>query len=407
MKTCLYPNGNSNARSASVALRIVAVGLALLFHGVITGGGTAIAQDLRNNILYSRKTAPYGKIWANDLNGNDSVLVASGAFANMNAAGTHLLYLDNTDVINPAAAYFNSKLYRYDVVTDSSYLLYDATGTYIVGNDFLDIDSSYVYSFYCGIYKSPFNGSSSTVISMADCFDDGPDLRQQDSMVVVHNVSAARLFVFKYDGSARYPVPNVYGRAVFPMWSNDGNWILYGMQHPSGSGMFNFYKIKANGDSLTKLTFQDSIITPAFSSNAAWSPDGDYIVAAGNYQGRSGLLRIAADGSGQMDTLATVPGDDINWISVGTNVNLHAVTGLTSPETVPLQFYPNPAGDRIYFTGLSAVVDVYDITGARVCTVFPDKMNSWDVSTLPAGLYLLRSTGIRDSIATARVLIVH
>ncbi len=81
----------------------------------------------------------------------------------------------------------------------------------------------------------------------------------------------------------------IYAYACSPRWSPDGNWLVFYTGWET-----NIYKIKANGDSLTKLTFDGGNTYPQ------WCPNGQKIAYTGIYPsgGSSyGIYYMNIDGS--------------------------------------------------------------------------------------------------------------
>lgn len=80
----------------------------------------------------------------------------------------------------------------------------------------------------------------------------------------------------------------------YPAWSPNGQWIVFYHNH-------HIWKRKANGDSLTQLTFEGRNYHPS------WSPDGKWIAYDSNMEDRNefyAIKRIKPDGNG--NTLVSV-----------------------------------------------------------------------------------------------------
>lgn len=93
--------------------------------------------------------------------------------------------------------------------------------------------------------------------------------------------------------------------------------ILFGRSNSTYSpadyalNVVNYFKIKQNGDSLTKLTWNAPNDMATFTGNPIWTDNGESFIAAGTLNGRYGLMEIAADGSMYADTIPTALGGPI------------------------------------------------------------------------------------------------
>lgn len=298
-------------------------------------------QSLSDKVIYSRADEPHGSIWINDGSGMDSMLFSNGQAPKIAASGNHFLYMKNTSPSNFA---YGGQWMRWDAATWNDTLLFN-NPDYIVGYDFLESDSSYVISYQCGVYHDQFNGTYINTVTTSSCYDDGPDIRQSDSLVVFHNVLAS-LRTVKLDGTSFAAIPNTTSYDVWPVWSPDGHWILFGRYNNVNPARFvNFYKIKANGDSLTALTFNSETDSGKYTCMGAWTADGKRFVTAGYFNGSYGLLNIHADGSGITNTIYTSPGTEINFISASGGLNVPVPTGGTPLENI-MSLFPNPSDGR-------------------------------------------------------------
>ncbi|MCB9170000.1 MAG: T9SS type A sorting domain-containing protein [Flavobacteriales bacterium] len=369
-----------------------------------SGALLAQAQDVAGRLIYDRATPPNGAVWLNDGNGTDSLYFTNGNLVRVDQSGRFIFYMQNTPLGNEA---FGGTWMRHDVADGSDHLLYSGGADYTVGYDMLETDSALVVSYSCAIYRTHFDGAQSTVITQQSCYDDGPALRQADSMIVFHNTQA-QMYLMHMDGSGRTTVPNTQSRDVWPTWSPDGQWILFGRLDDNYEGFRNYYKIKPNGDSLTVLTPYDPMDTAHFTSNAVWSSDGLAIICAGPRNGQNGLIAYMADGSFAHMPLYTVPGDPIHFISGMADITV--VDGVTDPApTAGPRCWPTPADATVHLSwDRSGPCDLvlYDEQGRTVQqNTVTGPMADVDVQALPPGMYLarLRSTDGRWTGA-ARVL---
>lgn len=102
----------------------------------------------------------------------------------------------------------------------------------------------------------------------------------------------------------RVLVPHPFGFAYDPTFSPDGHWVAFSME-----GVI--YKIKINGDSITKLTKGSSDFLPG------WSPDGNLIVYF-RAAGPQGEIRLT-DKDGSFDSML-LPGIYPNWSNDGERI---------------------------------------------------------------------------------------
>ena len=221
------------------------------------------AQNLSNSILYSRNTLPNGSVWLNDGNGMDTMLFLNGCAPKISDNGQHFLYMKNTVPVNWA---YGGQWTRHDMLSNSDVTLFN-NSDYIVGYDFLNADSSIAVSYSCGLYYKNFNGVGISTIPGVNCYDDGPDIRQSDSMMVWHNIQT-NIYIEKLPSGGVVSVPNTNGNSVWPVWSPDGNWILFCTNNNliPEKRLVNLFKIKANGDSLTQLTFNNPTDTGIYTA---------------------------------------------------------------------------------------------------------------------------------------------
>jgi hypothetical protein len=300
------------------------------------------AQSYADRIIYNRETPDYGTVWINDGLGSETLLLAEGNLAKVDKNGRHLAYLAHTYVGNEASG---GSWNRLDAVDGSDHFLF-SSGDYLIGYDMLSGDSSYVISYGCGLGRYSFNGAFMDEIINMDCFDDAPDVRDSDNLIVFHNINLG-LHTLHLDGTQRTLIPNTGTHDVWPVWSPDGAWILFGKQNSTRTGILNFYRIKANGDSLTAITFNDENDSAHYTSNAVWNGDGHSIICAGHRQNSSyGLMVIADNGVGTEYAIATSPGDRINYVTLAGQI---VVPNGINDHTHATEFnvWPVPSHDQV------------------------------------------------------------
>jgi len=104
-------------------------------------------------------------------------------------------------------------------------------------------------------------------------------------------------------------------------------------------------------------------------------------------------------------TAIVAPFIDFNSGTVDANITYCVL--VSAEETTSLEFsvYPNPSSSIITVSGLtSGEVDIYDVTGRVVYSAALAQKTSIDVSSLPAGTYLLRM--VQDNNITSRPLVI-
>lgn len=370
----------------------------LALHGLLA------AQPLPGRLIYSRGSEPNGAIWLNDGLGHDSLFLADGQEAKIDDSGRYIFFLQGTSLTNP---FYEGTWMRYSTVTGSTVPLMASTD-YLIGYDLVQEDSSEIVSYYCSIAHDDFDGAYISTVSDGSCYDDAPDL-SADLQVVFHNAQAS-LFTVELDGTGRTAIPNTTPKDSWPAWSPDGRWILFGRGHDQlpGAGRFgsvNFYKVKADGDSLTQLT-QNPVDGPDhYTSNAVWSADGTAIITAGLRNGHHGLMAIAADGSGLQDSIATTPGDTIRFVSGTVAVALS--TGIPAvPAAMTVQVWPVPARDQVNVSLMRAgawLGALFDAQGRKVWSGSgADALFTVPMQRLDNGLFQLRITAQDGSWSVGR-----
>ena len=103
-----------------------------------------------------------------------------------------------------------------------------------------------------------------------------------------HNSDLQGIYLVDTSGNNNRLLINIFNEYVFaPDWSPDGNWIAFCYRG-------HIYKIKSNGDSLTKLTYQGNNVYPS------WSSDNQWIVFESNNdspEGSSSIWKMKYNGS--------------------------------------------------------------------------------------------------------------
>jgi Tol biopolymer transport system component len=82
--------------------------------------------------------------------------------------------------------------------------------------------------------------------------------------------SSIQLFISEADGTAERPLLNSDSRDYNPVWSPDGQWIVFTSER---NGSADLYGVKPDGTGLERLT-----ANPAYDDQADYSPDGQKLV---------------------------------------------------------------------------------------------------------------------------------
>ena len=103
---------------------------------------------------------------------------------------------------------------------------------------------------------------------------------------------------------------------------------------------------------------------------------------------RAGLKR--AEGAPSAPAVGNTYTKYSNWAVIEQPEFNKIVSGIDNVNVDKVVVYPNPATDQITFNALGTV-DIYNLAGARVITAVANGTTTLDVSSLPAGVYLLRT----------------
>jgi hypothetical protein len=149
----------------------------------------------------------------------------------------------------------------------------------------------------------------------------------------------------------------------------------------------------ADGSGVTskpmELSYDSSYTQPAFFAGLQTAADN---FAATMRYNRTGdhtvnLLKQREFSGG----IATVKADQLGWMVVdlaaGQVIGTHV-----SPSVRSLKLYPNPVDDVLYIDlDRPTRYEIYDVTGHQL--IVTEAVHAIDVSALPAGMYILRTTG--------------
>ncbi|HPF90989.1 MAG: T9SS type A sorting domain-containing protein [Flavobacteriales bacterium] len=374
-------------------------------------------QSYADRIIYSRLEANHASMRLSDGAGLDTMLIDSATVPQLVMDGRYLLYLSNT-LINGSANNLLSggQWNRRTLATGNDVTLYNSTD-FTQGYDLFLSDSTSAVAYACNIFNNNFDNTSVLGTITTDCNDDFPRIRQSDELIVGHNVFSS-LFTVQRDGTGRTAVPNTVQYDMWPTWSPDGEWILFGRSNSTYSpadyalNVVNYFKIKQNGDSLTKLTWNAPNDMATFTGNPIWTDNGESFIAAGTLNGRYGLMEIAADGSMYADTIPTALGGPIYYLTGTPQPRLSISIKERRAAAPAILLGPNPATGQVVVLWTDAPtilqeVRIMDATGRTLQVVrgFKPAVDRLDVSDQVSGLYMVQIRTTDGATHTERLVV--
>src|SRR5205085_8705777 len=103
-----------------------------------------------------------------------------------------------------------------------------------------------------------------------------------------------------------------------PAWSTDGRQIVFVTVTFGATVSAGIYVIRSDGRGLRRLT-------TSFDDSPAWSPDGRRIVFTGEFENRTAIFTMNANGSDQKPVIATSePTFDPDWQAIGRRLGYRA-----------------------------------------------------------------------------------
>ena len=144
---------------------------------------------------------------------------------------------------------------------------------------------------------------------------------------ILNSSQRLRLFNFNPANTNLPPnvrdVPNSISNDRWPTWSADGQWIAAYNFNDALTDEY-WFKIRPDGSQRTRLSFLPNFSVTSH-PNAAWTPDGQFLVVIATVGGTNGLWALATDGSGALQLLKSgyAPGAGTSYDFVGAaTVNL-------------------------------------------------------------------------------------
>ena len=390
----------------------------LLFVSAIFIFSHSFAQNLTGKILFSHfnKATQTDTIYAMDNNGHNISFVTVGYRPRLSHNGNYLAFSNGP---NPNASY-NASLWIRDLAIGHDTLIVNNVSDYLDYYDFYPDDLKMVYSQGCNIYTTNTDGTNSyTNIGCVpcDCYSDDPTVRLSDSMIVYHNVHFG-IYTAGFDGSNPSQVPHTTSGDLYPLWSPDGQWIVFQKSLPGLGYVTNdLYKIKADGTDSTRLTFFAS--TDTMTSDPVWASDMQSVYFIGRVAGTLGFYRVNTDGSGTHALMKewTAGGSVWDfWLGLADSISSNPV-GITEPASVVPEFSisPNPATTNFMmsfsiYKSMPVTIDLYDLTGRKQRAINNSNLSPgeyhFEVSTanLSAGNYIMKIFA-GDNLSCQRIVI--
>lgn len=264
-------------------------------------------------VLYSRED---GTSWLKDAGGDRMILDGKGA--RLSPDGRYLV-VRRWDTLD-------GDLYLYDLETKQEKLIFNNLNDYIVGFSWSSDGSRIYFDYSCVIYAVNPDGSNLQVIienwppdanpTWNNCYNDAPDINPVDGRLAWHSEKYG-IGLSMGDGQNRHWLFNTTPGDWNPRWSPDGEWIAF---QRAGD----LYKIRPDGTSLTRLS---NFSAPNSLSwwNGAWEAGGNWLLSSASVNGVYRIYAIAANGSGKMALLYTVPGTAPMYVGSSGSWDFHFI----------------------------------------------------------------------------------
>jgi hypothetical protein len=269
-----------------------------------------------------------GTVWKVNGDGTGDAQVTNGEWPRLSPDG--MLVLFHHDAANPS----NGNVYVRDLSTSGETKIL-SNADFIVHYDWSADSTKVVFDSICAIYQSDAEGMNATTLISGDCYDDAPFLNPVDARIAFHNQGG--IAVADANGANAGHVMNTQGGDYWAAWSQDGQWLSFGVY--TGNVATDYYKVKPDGSGLTLLTPFHGDTGEGYGPRGIWTSDGESIVAPGTVFGVAGLYAIATDGTGTVRRLAISAGnapDFVGSVTDGTitgDVVLPTTTTTTTTTT--------------------------------------------------------------------------
>lgn len=271
----------------------------------------ALNSNLNFKVYYSTFNYPNDIVGVVNGNGSGNTTIVAGQFPRLSPDGQSLAYHPRRD-----ASFSRDDLAVLNLANNTSTTIVN-NSDYLVGFDWTRDSASLFYDLVCSINRINRNGSGNSVVFSVNCYDDAPAVNPADGTLAFHN--NAGLATCADNGSGRRQIANTAAGDYWPAWSPDAKWIAFF----NGSS---YFKIRSDGTERTNLfaKIPGTSVVLNQSAPAAFSPDGQWLVAAFNLNGTNGIYAVAADGRGVCLPILTTPPP----------AQIYNMVGATIPRTI-------------------------------------------------------------------------
>lgn len=205
-----------------------------------------------------------------------------------------------------------------------------------------------------------------------------------------------RLYTVDLDSGLVLSQPGYSGALLSPPFALEYDPIgdkLYGLNRDD-NGLYHFAKISINTALVTNMGVLGGM-SGIFTGSSTFDPIGRrYFINGFDIDGKKRLYIINVDDGDIIEKpeYAITP---FNY-SMDLEYMFQGVIGLDENEQLPLQVYPNPATDKVWFNipfGGTLQVQVYDMLGKQMLSQNFSKpgLNTIDVSGFTDGIYSIRA----------------
>lgn len=260
-------------------------------------------QALYNEgVIYGRQDGSGTGVWYSPADGSAEVKITDGGRPRLSPDGTGLAFVRG----NVAGSRAN--LWWRDLGTGEETLLFNVND-YLVGLTW-SLDSQWViFDYSCAIYARTRAGTDPGLTIGGSCYFDGPSVQPVDGRVAFHSNDGMYTANAAYQDTRK--IPNTRAGDYWPVWSPDGRWMVF----VSGGDL---WKIQPDGGGRVQLT-RNAVKGEGFSDPAAWTVTGRLVIAAGKYEGRTGLFKVVPSGVDAPVLFRALP-DDSKVTDVGAAV---------------------------------------------------------------------------------------
>jgi Ca2+-binding RTX toxin-like protein/Tol biopolymer transport system component len=246
------------------------------FSSAVTG------HNVRSAALTADSRMAYelnGDLHITSLDGSSDTVIRSGSAPRISPNGRYVAFLINNNLI------------ARDLQTDVQWIVGSSSRPVFAWSN----DSRSLFwrstSSSGPLYESPFD--SRAILRSVSTSDDGPSVNPIDGRLVLTGNTG--LAIRSPDLQTRVVIPGTQAGDSWPVWSPDGQWILFSRWGSSLNAFSGFYKIRPDGSDLTQLT--DDAVKPANrdSATAVWTLDGNHILYGGRLGNQTGVYRFVAE----------------------------------------------------------------------------------------------------------------